>query len=64
VFLEGYLAGRIGWALRLPFAVIALAIIFAPTGHPVWWAACGAVIVLVGSVLASRRRRATGSAAR
>ena len=64
VFLEGYLAGRIGWALRLPFAVIALAIIFAPTGHPVWWAACGAVIVLVGSVLASRRQRATGSAAR
>ena len=64
VFLEGYLAGHVGWVLRLAFAAVALAIIFAPTGHPVWWAACAGEAALVGAVLALRRRRPAGSTAR
>ncbi len=64
VFLEGYLAGHVGWMPRLAFAAVALAIIFAPTGHPVWWAGCAGEAMLVGAVLALRRRRPAGSIAR
>jgi len=56
VFLEGYLEGAIGWPLRLAFAAIALAIIFAPTGHLVWGVGCAAAIALTAGVLIARRR--------
>jgi len=41
VFLEGYVRTPVGWAERVAFCAVALAIIFAPTGHAWWWAGCG-----------------------
>jgi TRAP transporter 4TM/12TM fusion protein len=56
VFLEGYLAGRIGWLERALFCTVALTVIFAPTGHPWWWAGCGGLAILLGWVLMLRPR--------
>lgn len=64
VFLEGYLAGRISRMERALFCLTALAIIFAPTGHPWWWVGCAAFVALVTWVLVLRARvlRASGKA--
>jgi hypothetical protein len=48
VFLEGYVRTPVGWPVRLAFCAVALAIIFAPTGHAWWWAGCGGFAVLMG----------------
>jgi TRAP-type uncharacterized transport system fused permease subunit len=54
VFLEGYVRSPVGWAERLGFCAVALAIIFAPTGHAWWWGGCGGFVALLGWVLLVR----------
>ena len=64
VFLEGYVTSPVGWVERLAFCAVALAIIFAPTGHPWWWAGCAGFAALMGWALLVRPRlRAKGRAA-
>jgi TRAP transporter 4TM/12TM fusion protein len=57
VFLEGYLGGPVAWLPRGLFCAAALTIIFAPTGHPVWWAGCAGLAALIGWVRLARRPR-------
>jgi TRAP-type uncharacterized transport system fused permease subunit len=54
VFLEGYVRTPVGWPVRLAFCAVALAIIFAPTGHAWWWAGCAGFAALLGWVLLVR----------
>ena len=56
VFLEGYVTSPVGWVERLAFCAVALAIIFAPTGHPWWWAGCAGFAALMGWTLLVRPR--------
>jgi len=63
VFLEGYLTVPVSWIERLAFCAVALAIIFAPTGHPWWWAGCGGFVALLVWVLALRARFLRAAAA-
>jgi len=56
VFLEGYVTSPIGWLERLAFCAVALAIIFAPTGHPWWWGGCAVFAALMGWTLLVRPR--------
>lgn len=62
VFLEGYFTMPMNWPERLAFCAVALLIIFAPTGHPAWWAGCAGFFALTGWVLwlRPRGRRAAG----
>ena len=46
----------VGWVERLAFCGVALAIIFAPTGHPWWWGGCAGFAVLMGWALLVRPR--------
>jgi hypothetical protein len=50
------------WLERAAFCSVALAIIFAPTGHAAWWAGCAGFVALVGWVL-WLRPRSLGAAA-
>ena len=56
VFLEGYFTGPMRWVERLAFGAVALAIIFAPTGHAAWMAGCAGFVALAGWVLLVRPR--------
>ncbi len=56
VFLEGYFTTPMSWIERLAFCAVALAIIFAPTGHPWWWAGCAGFVALLGWVMLIRPR--------
>jgi TRAP transporter 4TM/12TM fusion protein len=56
VFLEGYFTTPMRWVERLAFCAVALAIIFAPTGHPWWWAGCAGFVALIGWVMVIRPR--------
>jgi TRAP-type uncharacterized transport system fused permease subunit len=62
VFLEGYFTVPVRWLERAAFCSVALAIIFAPTGHAAWWAGCAGFVALVGWVL-WLRPRSLGAAA-
>jgi TRAP transporter 4TM/12TM fusion protein len=56
VFLEGYLGRPLGWLVRLAFCPVALAMLLAPTAHPVWWGGCAGFAALAAWALAVRGR--------
>ena len=58
VMLEGYIGGKIGWIERLLFGIVALTILFAPTGHDFWWVGCAGMLALCGWAIWLRPRLA------
>ena len=58
VMLEGYLRQPLGWIARTVFGVLALAILFAPTGSIAWAAAvCGLIAAHAGVIWLERQAR-------